>query len=233
MTLKLTARDKQILYWLVLFVLAFGLWYFLIKPAQEKNKELRTLITAADVKVSEFRQKTESLDNIKEACRSAEDSRQAETSRFYAKLSSADIDRLFTGLAVRNGLLVSLFTVDISEADSLIAPYVFSDIPPEGYEEGLQGLNTASVRLEVYGSEGSIYRLIDDICALKAVLLKRLDWRPYYDMVFERFYISEEDDISWASLELELYMCSKKQNNSTGVGGLSYPGNLRYVFYKD
>ncbi len=56
MTLKLTARDKQILYWLFLFVLAFVIWYFLIKPARKRIMTY-TLISAADARVSEFRQK--------------------------------------------------------------------------------------------------------------------------------------------------------------------------------
>jgi hypothetical protein len=208
-TLKLTARDKQILYWLFLFVLAFGIWYFLIKPAREKNNELMTLISAADARVSEYRQKAEDLDSIRQAYKSAESSRQAEASHFYCKLSSSDIDGLFTGLAVSNSLQVNRLSVDISEADSVIMPYVFSEIPPEGYEEGLRGLNTAFVRLEVSGSAGNIYKLIDEICALRAVLLKRLDWWPYYTgTVHESFYMRSEDDKTAARLELELYMCS-------------------------
>jgi hypothetical protein len=139
-------------------------------------------------------------------------------------LSSSDIDGLFTGLAVSNSLQVNRLSVDISEADSVIMPYVFSEIPPEGYEEGLRGLNTAFVRLEVSGSAGNIYKLIDEICALKAVLLKRLDWWPYYTgTVHESFYMRSEDDKTaqgWS------WSCICAHSKKSGAGGLSCPGSF-------
>ncbi len=212
MSFKLTDRDKKLLYWLGLFLIAFALWYLVIKPLQEKNAGLEGLIAAARQQSRDWVQKAEGLNSLRAAYSEEEALNRSLNVNFYENLSASRIDRLLTGLALKNRLRVNLFTTGISAKNSL-APYVYSDIYDSEAAEGqpLKGICISEVCLEVSGNKADIYKLVDSLGRLKAVRIKALVWWPYYytdeesRYIYRHLYFDGEGQ-SALRLELELYM---------------------------
>lgn len=167
MNYSLTKREKMLLYILLCLVIVVAGWFFLVEPALSNNTKSKGQLLKVQTDLQSVKAKyQEYSDAPLNADREIKDY-QSKTEGLYANMSNEDIDKLLTGIVLRNGLIPQSFVIE-KASNEKIAEY-----NPDAKEEeekqdtesgtGDSVITSTKVSVGVKGSIENIKNLVDEI----------------------------------------------------------------------
>ena len=118
MKTNLTEKDKRLLLIMFIFVIVVGIGYWGILPQIKAYKELGGEIEKQEVLKSVNEQKVANVFFVEAQCEEYEEAMAADKEKFYDMMSEADIDRMLTTMAIKNGLEAFSFSINIPGSPS-------------------------------------------------------------------------------------------------------------------
>ena len=128
MKTNLTEKDKRLLLIMFIFVIVVGIGYWGILPQIKAYKELGGEIEKQEVLKSVNEQKVANVFFVEAQCEEYEEAMAADKEKFYDMMSEADIDRMLTTMAIKNGLEAFSFSINIPGSPSDRKAYIYSDL---------------------------------------------------------------------------------------------------------
>ena len=128
MKTNLTEKDKRLLLIMFIFVIVVGIGYWGILPQIKAYKELGGEIEKQEVLKSVNEQKVANVFFVEAQCEEYEEAMAEDKSKFYDMMSEADIDRMLTTMAIKNGLEAFSFSINIPGEPSSRKAYIYSDL---------------------------------------------------------------------------------------------------------
>ena len=128
MKTNLTEKDKRLLLIMFIFVIVVGIGYWGVLPQIKAYRELEGEIEKQEVLKSVNEQKVANVFFVETQCEEYEDAMAEDKSKFYDMMSEADIDRMLTTMAIKNGLEAFSFSINIPGSPSDRKAYIYSDL---------------------------------------------------------------------------------------------------------
>lgn len=127
MKMEMTQRDKKLLVFLTLFVIIVGIGYWGIYPMIKDIMSYNTKIEEAEELKAINERKLQELPVLeKESERITRVIADAKKD-YYPMMTSDEIDKLFTGMALDYNLYAYQMDIKISDEQALVEPYVYSE----------------------------------------------------------------------------------------------------------
>ena len=188
MKFEMTERDKKLLVFLSVFVIVvcIGYWgvYPVIKDINKTNEKIQTekdLQDMNELKVSQ-------LPMIEAETEKMEEEILVARQNYYEMMTSDEIDKHFTGLALSSGLYLYDLNISVSSEPTSLSPYQYSekalneevndyefedetDDDEEASEDEVDreenvsiGIYTSTISLKVGGDEKKLISFLDSFC---------------------------------------------------------------------
>lgn len=177
MKMGMTQRDKKLLVFLTLFVIIVGIGYWGVYPMVKDILSYNTEIEEAKALKALNEQKIAELPVLeKEGERLTQVILDAKKD-YYPLMTSDEIDKLFTGMALDYNLYAYQMDIKIDENEARVEPYVYSvkKVMQENEEETMEneflpstGIYTAQITMRLGSDDEEILQqYIDDLSASK------------------------------------------------------------------
>lgn len=203
---KITERDRKLLAFLAVFVIAavFGNW--IIRPLAAACIEEEMLCLEQSEIMTDHERKSRLLPALREETEKLKREAERSADRFYPLMPAYEVGRLLTNLAVGRGLEVRQLNIEMPETEWETAA---------GTQEGeaaektlLTGIYAARASMRIAGGREDMRELLDVLASEHPpIRVKEAIWgkqrRETPDASGK--YSSVEEDI--LLLELEIYMC--------------------------
>lgn len=160
MKMELTQRDKRLLIFLAIFVTVVGLGYWGIYPSIKAIKSIDNEIALQQQIKAVNETKLSMLPIIIKDNEDLETEIAKIRGEFFGIMSSDEIDKLMTGMAISYSLHADSLDIQIPDKMSERGPYQYSDkyVNPQNYEdeeeEPLVSVQTQVAAVEEYAEEG-------------------------------------------------------------------------------
>lgn len=167
MNYSLTSREKMLLYILLCLVIVVAGWFFLIEPALSNNTKSKSQLLKSQTELQSVKAKYQEYSDAPLNADREIKAYQSKTEGLYANMSNEDIDKLLTGIVLKNGLVPQSFTIEKASNDKIAA---YS--PDENEEETKEDteskkdssvITSTKVSVGVKGSIENIKNLVDEI----------------------------------------------------------------------
>lgn len=127
MQIKMTERDKKLLFALVIIVIVFVIGYLGIYPLVKSVREINKEIEEQEALQSENEIKLTNLTVIQVDNEKMEEDIIEKRKDFYPVMAASDIDKLLTGKALSYNLYSYDLDIDVNDTVVSLAPYQYSD----------------------------------------------------------------------------------------------------------
>lgn len=165
--MKLTKREKILLYILLCFVILIGGLYVLVLPALNAKTDLEQSYQQALAKKNELQSTIDQYGNLDEALKEIQEKIIAVKENFQPLQPNEDIDALLTSKMLAYGLQpLSLTMNEIQELP--LAAY------GEEVIEGVDLIKSTQVTISFAGSSTAMGQLMDDINQIPGYLIQNL-----------------------------------------------------------
>ena len=131
---NLTEKDKRLLLIMFIFVVVVGIGYWGILPQIKAYRELESEIEDQEVLKSINEQKVANVIFVESQCDEYETAMAEDKEKFYDMMTEAQIDRMLTTMAIKNGLEAFSFSINIPDTPTDRKAYIYSDL----YQQQLQ-----------------------------------------------------------------------------------------------
>ena len=131
---NLTEKDKRLLLIMFIFVVVVGIGYWGILPQIKAYRELESEIEDQEVLKSINEQKVANVIFVESQCDEYEAAMAEDKEKFYDMMTEAQIDRMLTTMAIKNGLEAFSFSINIPDSPTERKAYIYSDL----YQQQLQ-----------------------------------------------------------------------------------------------
>ena len=131
---NLTEKDKRLLLIMFIFVVVVGIGYWGILPQIKAYRELESEIEDQEVLKSINEQKVANVIFVESQCDEYEAAMAEDKEKFYDMMTEAQIDRMLTTMAIKNGLEAFSFSINIPDTPTDRKAYIYSDL----YQQQLQ-----------------------------------------------------------------------------------------------
>ena len=131
---NLTEKDKRLLLIMFIFVVVVGIGYWGILPQIKAYRELESEIEDQEVLKSINEQKVANVIFVESQCDEYETAMAEDKEKFYDMMTEAQIDRMLTTMAIKNGLEAFSFSINIPDSPTERKAYIYSDL----YQQQLQ-----------------------------------------------------------------------------------------------
>lgn len=168
--MKLTKREKVLLYILLCFVIMIGGLYALILPALNHKTELEASYYQAVAKQQELQNTIDQYGNLDEALKEINEKINTVKAEFQAIQPNEDIDELLTAKMIAYGLQpLSLTMSDVQEIS----------LPVYGEEaiEGQDLIKSMQVTVTFAGTSTTMGQLMDEINTLPGYHIQNLNFQ--------------------------------------------------------
>ena len=115
---NLTEKDKRLLLIMFIFVVVVGIGYWGILPRIKAYRELESEIEDQEVLKSINEQKVANVIFVESQCDEYETAMAEDKEKFYDMMTEAQIDRMLTTMAIKNGLEAFSFSINIQRKTS-------------------------------------------------------------------------------------------------------------------
>ena len=185
--MKITERDKKLLVFLAVFLIAAAFLLLVIMPGFDRAQELREEITASTQSKMEMDSKIAQLPNLEEQLGVMQKEWEAISEDLYPMMESQDIDKIVTDEVIAQGLTTKSMKITMNQDPVSLQPYLWKEKQEQqnqaaaaeasdgdgeaaeadsaavdsGQEETSTGIYSAKVNLSVEGSREKIRRLMD------------------------------------------------------------------------
>ena len=127
MKTEMTDRDKKLLVFLALFVIVVGIGYWGIYPMVKDILHYNTKITEEQNLKETNELKIAGLPLLEKENESMEEEIRKAKEDYYPMMTSDEIDKLFTGMALDYNLYAYKMDIRMEEEEAVIEPYVYSE----------------------------------------------------------------------------------------------------------
>lgn len=131
---NLTEKDKRLLLIMFIFVVVVGIGYWGILPQIKAYRELESEIEDQEVLKSINEQKVANVIFVESQCDEYEAAMAEDKEKFYDMMTEAQIDRMLTTMAIKNGLEAFSFSINIPDSPTERKAYIYSNL----YQQQLQ-----------------------------------------------------------------------------------------------
>ncbi|MFA6948154.1 MAG: hypothetical protein WCQ72_04170 [Eubacteriales bacterium] len=208
LTLKITKRDKTLIYILCIGILIFVFFRFVFTPLSEDIGNLEIELEQAENDKFDM----QSLISRRDALITENDElrsyRSQLTGGLYPQMESYAIDRLVTYMMMEYGLETTDFKLSESSSNALLRPYIYSSLQAAEGENAVSDVTTSSLTLKVNGSRAALAKLIDHI--VNDLTSMRITSYGFRDVSVDSGYDKNggklTDDTTQLTLALEIYM---------------------------
>lgn len=179
MSLKITQRDKKLLYILAVFVLIVGVGIGIAAPLFSKGQELSSRLAEARIEQSDKKQKVTSLPGLQSKKPAALEKLAELQNEFYPETPSMGIDKMMTEMALSHSLVVADLDISMPAEgeDTALADYGAmlkeqSDASGDtaaAEEEAVTygGVSTVSVSMVMNGTKDNLQAMVNQCAALE------------------------------------------------------------------
>lgn len=213
MTAKLTERDKKLLVFLSIFVIAIVFGYFIIRPLANDISKLRLDIENAEMEKMEKENKVILLPSSRIVKKTLEERISASAKDFYEPMQSQEIDRLLTTAALNYHLSARKLSISMPTGDMQLLPY-FASAAAVGEPEGgssFTGLRSVTLTMEVAGVREDLQAFLDELFnGYPAIRVTSYSWSGLKQ--------NEDTDSYLLNLGLALYIYEDYLNVIRGDG---------------
>lgn len=204
MTVKLTKRDKLLLYLLVIVLIAFGFTWLVVLPQLDRSAELDLKIGELEAEKMPMEAAVKAVDSMRGLCEENRNTLEEELREFYPYLENYEIDKMVTTLMTETyGLTVSSLSMEDTPAGVPVPAYHAA-----GQEAGEEGegaepdgeavsVLTSSVSVSAEGDRSRMQALIDDL------------FYNYPSLRVTGYSIAGEGEDATLALQFDLYMRTK------------------------
>ncbi|MGI6071249.1 MAG: hypothetical protein ACOYBE_12635 [Blautia sp.] len=156
LTMTITERDKKLLRFMAVFLLLIGFVMLILLPMLDKLENLDAQAADMSTQKMEMEEKILSLPVYEAQSKELEEKFSKASENYYAMMSSQEIDRLLTGIALGYSLDVVEMDISMPTEPTKTAPYLYSGIAMEQQmqEEQAQGADPADASGQT-GSEAA------------------------------------------------------------------------------
>ncbi len=140
--MDLTSRDKKLLIFLSLFVVAIFFIYVLIIPLGRSNMEIKEKIDVAKAEKIENEQKMQALPAKRESLETLRIDLAEIRNDFYPFMQSQEIDQKLTGMALSYGVFSRNLNIVMPEGEAALEPYQYSEAAQNNAEEAKEEKKT-------------------------------------------------------------------------------------------
>ena len=144
MKTNLTEKDKRLLLIMFIFVVVVGIGYWGILPQIKKYRSMESEIEDQEVLKSVNEQKVANVIFVESQCEEYEAAMAENKEKFYDMMNEAQIDRMLTTMAIKNGLEAFSFSINIPDTPTDRKAYIYSDL----YQQQLQYEEAQKLALE-------------------------------------------------------------------------------------
>jgi hypothetical protein len=131
----LTKKDKKLLTFLILFLIAVGFTVLIFLPKVGTLSEVNAGIAEATIQKEETLLKSTKLPQLEETLKDKEKEFATLTQHFYSLMQTQEIDNLLTEKALAQGLSVRLLNIGQVEALATLEFYIGSEEAEEALSE--------------------------------------------------------------------------------------------------
>lgn len=174
MTVKMTKRDKLLVYIMVIVLVLFGFIWFVIFPQIELSGTLDSTMNDLEGKKLPMEAAVMSLDSMKNTYEESIVDLDGALNDFYPYMQNYEIDKMFTGLLVDSyGLTVTNLSMTSIPAGVAVPPYMaaYSEAEEDtGGEENTGEIDaqsipvvTSGISITAQGEISGIQSLLDDL----------------------------------------------------------------------
>ena len=168
MKTEMTEKDRKLLIFLAVFVIAVVSVYWGIRPLVKSIRTLNTSIEEAEEERSINDYKISMLPALE--MENEDLNKELEEARigYFEAMSSDEVDKYLTGVMLEHGLECYDLNFVAAKADSVLEPYQYAESVQEGYSsQELAGASTGirciDVTMRVGGTTEQLQKLIDDL----------------------------------------------------------------------
>ena len=175
MKMGMTQRDKKLLVFLTLFVIIVGIGYWGVYPMVKDILSYNTEIEEAKALKALNEQKIAELPVLEKGGERLTQVILDAKKDYYPLMTSDEIDKLFTGMALDYNLYAYQMDIKIDENEARVEPYVYSvkKVMQENEEETMEneflpstGIYTAQITMRLGSDDEEILQqYIDDLSA--------------------------------------------------------------------
>jgi len=220
MKTEMTARDRKLLIFLVIFVVVVASVYWGIRPIVKSIKTLNISIEEAEAEKDMNKYKISMIPALEvENEQLAQDLENAREG-YFAEMSSDEIDKYLTRIMLDHGLYCYDLNFSIATQDSTLEPYKYSAKVMEGmywdgsmeYSQDMAGSANTGIRcvdatMRVGGTTEQLQSLIDDLSVYdKKLRVESYSWDWERDVRYNSDGTYEIINNRTLTIAIDLYM---------------------------
>ncbi|MDO5551223.1 MAG: hypothetical protein Q4F76_08625 [Lachnospiraceae bacterium] len=208
MKLELTERDKTLLIFLDVLLIAAAYLFLGILPLHRANYDMLAQLESAEADMEEKEKKIAGLAEVSSVHDELEKALEQAQTAMLPMMESREIDRILTGLALEYGLSVRRMEIQMPEEASDLPAFgeTKGKKSAAGNNEGADSVYHALVSMEVVGSQTDGDRLLDavsqNMTGIRIISMRRISAKSHSAADSG----SGEDVLE---LKLEVSMCRK------------------------
>lgn len=171
MTMTVTERDKKLLAFLAVLLIAVLMIFQVILPLLARNAQLKSDLVDAQILQTENLQKASGLNTVREKVEAEQRTLAEAQSALLPMMESSDIDGMMTQMAVDCGAQMVSMAITMPEPGEFaeLEPYCSDGVDRHGEQEEesslLDGVYGVEVQMAVTGSREQLRQFIDNCAA--------------------------------------------------------------------
>ena len=165
----MTARDKKLLIFLIIFVIVVAFVALIGLPQGEALLLQREAIAAEMLTQQEIQRKAMNLDVMAGKLQESEGALAELREHFFPLLQNQEISNRFTHMATDKGLTVHNLTMGSMTTPATLSPYMNDEVIEESSNENI--IYQTTVTLKLTGAAADLQAFVDEVFAIPGVLV--------------------------------------------------------------
>lgn len=221
MKTEMTAKDKKLLIFLIIFVIVVGFGYWGVRPLLNANKKLDSQIADAKEEKEVADYKLSMIPVLEKDNSMLAEELSASRTNYFPMMSSDQIDKMITGMMLDYGLYCYDLLLAVETDTASLAPYNYSIKALEADAADRRGSDSDSVdtkiravkvNVRVGGDDANLQKLIDDLSVTdKKLLLESYSWDRVNEVQSHADGTYEIIDIKTLSISMSFYMIADEE----------------------